>query len=460
MKQTKNQLKENEKGTSLSLWTDLYQLTTAAAYFVNRVNVRATFELYVRRLPPAGKYLIAAGLQQVVDYLRNLSFTHDDIEYLKHLPDFSNIPDEFFAYLKEMRFSGDVWALPEGTPFFEGEPVIRISAPIIEAQIVESYILSVTNYQITVASKAARIVEAAKGKKVVDFGFRRAPSPEAAHYATRAAYIAGVDATSNLEGGRRYDIPVISTIPYSFVLAFKTEKDALTQYAKAFPDGALVLIDAVNQEAASREVIACGEKLRGVKLSARNLLKLSRSVREILDGARQEETKIIASGDLDEKKIEKLVESSAPIDFFGVGANLVTPTDSTMAEGIYKLVEIEEKRKIRYPEKFLAGKETVPGKKQIIRKLDKNGRYAGDLIAKAGEIPRENEEVCLRKVMEEGKLVAPLPRLKDIRRYCLQEMIKLPPGVKKISGARTYPVKVSSKLKELCRRQEKEEGGP
>ena len=457
MKQAKKQPKAKAAGTSLSLWTDLYQLTTAAAYFVNRVNVRATFELYVMRLPPAGKYLIAAGLEQVVDYLKNLSFTRDDIEYLRNLPDFSGIPDEFFTYLKDLRFTGDVLAIPEGTPFFEGEPVLRISAPIIEAQIVESYILSVMNYQITVASKAARIVEAAKGKKVVDFGFRRAPSPEAAHYATRAAYIAGVDATSNLEGGRRYDIPVISTFPYSFVLAFKTEKDALVRYAKAFPHGALVLIDAVNQEAATREVIACGEKLRGVKISARDLLKLSRNVRKILDGAGQEETQIIASGNLNEEKIEKLVESSAPIDFFGVGTDLVTPTDSTMAEGIYKLVEIEEKRKVRYPEKFLPGKETIPGKKQIIRKLDKNGRYAGDFIAKAGELPRKNEEVYLRKVMEEGKLVEQLPRLKEIRRYCLQEMIKLPPGVKKISGARSYRVKVSSKLKELCRKQDKEE---
>ncbi len=448
MKKSKTQ----ESPPSLSLWTDLYQITTAAAYYINRINARASFELYVKELPPSRSFLIAAGLQQVVDYLRSFRFNRDDIEYLRNLPNFADMPDDFFAYLAEMRFTGDLWSIPEGTPFFAGEPILRVSAPIIEAQIVESYILSVVNYQVAVASKAARIVEAAAGRKVVDFGFRRAPTPEAAHLASRAAYIAGFDATSNLEGGRRYGIPMIGTVPYSFVLAFQSELDALRKYARAFPEGALVLIDSYNQEETTREVIACGEKLRGVRISSKALLELSRDVRGMLDGSGNQETEIIASGELNEEKIARLVEAKAPIDFFGVGADLVASKETSMVEGIYRLVEVEEKAGVRYPEKFFAGKETIPARKQILRKIDRNGRYKGDAIAKAGEMPGKGEVAYVRKVMEDGKLVESLPPLKDVRKYCMEEMMKVPPGIKKIDKPETYPVKISKKLLDLCER--------
>ena len=454
MKKTADKKTADKKssGTSHSLWTDLYQITTAAAYFINRVNVRASFELYIKTLPQSRTYLIAAGMEQVVDYLRNLRFTQDDVEYLRSLPNFASTPDDFFAFLGELRFTGDLWSIPEGTPFFAGEPILRVSAPIIEAQIVESYILSVVNYQVTVASKAARIVEAARGKKVIDFGFRRAPAPEAAHYASRAAYIAGFDATSNLEGGRRYGIPMIGTVPYSFVLAFQSEQDAMKQYARAFPEGALVLIDTVNQEEATREVIACGEKLRGVRISSGELLKLSKDVRAMLDGANHQSTEIIASGDLNEEKISSLVESDAPIDCFGVGADLVAAKETAVVEGIYRLVEVEEKSGVRYPEKFFAGKETIPARKQILRKVDRNGRYRGDAVARAGEVPAKNEVAYLRKVMEGGKLVAPLPPLGEIRKYCMEEIMKLPHETRRIAQPEPYPVKLSRQLLDLCAR--------
>ena len=448
MKKSKTQ----DVAPSLSLWTDLYQITTAAAYFINRINTRASFELYVKELPPTRSYLIAAGLQQVAEYLQNLQFNRADIEFLRNLPNFSDMPDDFFSYLSEMRFTGDLWSIPEGTPFFAGEPILRVSAPIIEAQIVESYILSVVNYQVAVASKAARIVEAAAGRKVVDFGFRRAPTPEAAHLASRAAYIAGFDATSNLEGGRRYGIPMIGTVPYSFVLAFQSEQDALRKYARAFPEGALVLIDSYNQEETTREVIACGEKLRGVRISSKALLELSRDVRGMLDGSGNQETEIIASGELNESKIATLVRSKAPIDFFGVGADLVSGNETAMVEGIYRLVEVEEKAGVRYPEKFFVGKETIPARKQILRKMDRSGRYKSDAIAKAGEMPGKGEVAYVRKVMEDGKLIDPLPSLKEIRKYCMEEIMKMPTGIRKIENPDAYPVKISRKLLDLCAR--------
>lgn len=446
MKQTK---KKKDK-TSLCLWTDLYQITTAAAYFINRVNVRASYELYIKGIPSSQNYLIAAGIEQVADYLLNFKFTSDDIKYLKNLPNLSSTPDEFFNYLAELRFSGDLWSIPEGTPFFSGEPILRVSAPVIEAQIVESFILSTINYQVTVASKAARIVEAAHGKKVIDFGFRRAPTPEAAHCATRAAYIAGFDATSNLEGGRRYGIPMIGTVPYSFVLAFKSEQEALKQYAKAFPEGTLVLIDTINQEEATREVIACGEKLRGVRISSRELGKLSKDVRSMLDSANHHQTEIIASGDLNEIKIDKLIKSEAPIDTFGVGADLVASRETPLVEGIYRLVEVEEKQGVRYPNKFYAGKETIPARKQILRKVDQQGKYCGDFIAKAGEVPADNEIAYIRKVIENGKLIAPLTPLKEIRKYCMDEIRKFPDPIRRIVKPKRYPIKISKKLLELC----------
>lgn len=432
--------------TSVSLWTDLYQLVLAAAYFTNNVNVNATFELYVQSLPKNRSYLIAAGLEQVVEYLKNLRFTTTDINYLKSIPYFSDIPDEFFGFLKEVRFTGELWAVPEGTPFFEREPIIRITAPIIEAQIVESYILSIVNYQVSVASKAARLVHSAGGSKVVDFGFRRAPGPEAAHYASRAAYIAGFEATSNLEGGRRYGIPMIETLPYSFVLPFESEREALKKYAKTFPDGALVLIDTLDPKEATRRVVACGEKFKGVRISTKNILPISREVREILNSAGGENTKIVASGELNEEKIERLVKAHAPVDYYGVGSELVLSKDSYLIEGVYKLVEIEDRKGVRYPAKFHAGKEVIPCKKQILRKIDKRGRYAGDLVVKAGEVPKEDEVVYLRKIMESGKVIDYLPSIKKVRNYCAEELSKIPDEVKRIKNPKVYPVKISPEL--------------
>jgi len=441
-KKTKNEF-------SLSLWTDLYQITSAAAFFINGVNPRVSFELYVPKLPRNRNYLIAVGLEHVVEYLSEFRFTDDDIEFLRSLPQFCSTPKEFFSYLKEMRFGGDLWALPEGTPFFPREPILRITAPLIEAQIVESYILNAINYPITVASKAARIVESANHINVIDFGFRRAPTPHAAHFASRAAFIAGFEATSNLEGARRYGIPAIGIIPYSFVLPFESEQEALKKYARAFPNGALVLIDTLKPAEATREVIACGEKLRGVRISSKELLKLSRNVREMLNSAGHQDTKIIASGELDEVKIHKLVQANAPIDYFGVGAGLVSPAESETVEGTYKLVEIEDNGRIRYPEKFLSGRKILPGKKQILRKVDDNGKYCGDCISKAGEVPQNNEIACIRKIMERGKLISPLPSIKEIRKYCLEEIRKLPEELRNISGRYTYPVRISPSLRKI-----------
>src|SRR5262247_2835942 len=310
------------------LATDLYQLTMAAAYHASGRRERASFELFTRKLPEGRSYLIVAGLEQALDYLRGLSFSDGEIEYLRGLPAFESVSAEFFDYLRDFRFTGEVWAMPEGTVAFAGEPLARVTAPLIEAQIVETYLLSTINFQTLIATKASRIVEAAEGRGIIEFGARRCHGFGAALYAARAAFIGGCVGTSNVEAGRLFELPVYGTAAHSFVMAFDSEREAFHAYHEVFPESTVLLLDTYDTLNAAHLATEFGPELRGVRLDSGDLAELSKRVRSILDEAGMRRTKIFASGDLNEFKIAELIAAGAPIDLFGVGTDLSTSRDA------------------------------------------------------------------------------------------------------------------------------------
>src|SRR5712692_9713257 len=326
----------------LGLTTDLYELTMAAAYFENGLRNRAIFELFIRKLPRHRSYLIVAGLEQALDYLSTLRFTADQIDYLREHPSFKNVSREFFDYLGEFRFTGDVWAMPEGTAAFAMEPLLRVSAPIIEAQVVETFLLSTVNFQTMIASKAARVVTAARGRSVVEFGTRRAHGTEAGLFAARAAYIGGCIGTSNVEAGHLFGIPTFGTLAHSFVMSFKEEDEAFRAFLKVFPETATILVDTYDTIAAMKRLASdFAPSIPAVRLDSGDLCELSKEVRGILDHAGMTNTKIFASGDLNEYKIADLISRGAQIDSFGVGTELATSHDAPSLGGVYKLAGLE-----------------------------------------------------------------------------------------------------------------------
>src|SRR5215470_2653697 len=295
---------------SIGLSTDLYELTMAAAYFEEGINERAVFELSVRHLPPPRRYLIVAGLEQAVEYLSALRFTGSDIDYLRRLPAFERVSGEFFDYLREMRFTGDVWAMPEGTAAFAVEPLLRVEAPIIEAQIIETYLLSVINFETLIATKAARMVTAAAGRGIVDFGTRRAHGAEAGLLAARAAFIGGCVGTSNVEAGSLFGIPVFGTVAHSFIMAFDDESSAFRAFLDVFPENATLLLDTYDTISSARMLTReFGHLVQSVRLDSGDLLELSKRVRRIFDQGGMKATRIIASGDLNEYKIQSLLDN-------------------------------------------------------------------------------------------------------------------------------------------------------
>lgn len=431
---------------SLALATDLYELTMAAAYFTCRVEARATFELFVRHLPAARRYLIAAGLEQALEYLEELRFTAEDIAYLRAHRSFRHIAPEFFDHLRDLRFTGEVWAIAEGTPVFQQEPLIRVTAPIIEAQLVETFLLATVNFQTMIASKAARVVQAAAGRDVVEFGSRRAHGSEAALYAGRAAYIGGCVGTSNVEAGLRFGIPTFGTMAHSFVMTFDDEIEAFERYAAAFPGSAALLIDTYDTVAAARKIVAAGLKPQMVRLDSGDLDRLSRAVRRVLDEGGLRQTRIFASGDLDEWRIAELVRAGAPVDAFGVGTRLSTSADEPSLGGVYKLVELESDHERRGKVKTSEGKATYPGRKQVWRRRGPRGDYTGDLIAASDEPGPDDAEPLLECVMRDGRRLGPSPSLSEVRERSLDLVAKLPAELKATDGAAKYPVEISTRL--------------
>ncbi len=437
------------------LLTDLYQLTMAAGYFeAGKANELATFELFFRHLPRYRNYVVAAGLAQAVDYLLNLKFTTGEIDYLRGLTQFRRAPAEFFDALRDLRFTGDLFAMAEGTPIFANEPFLTIRAPLMEAQIAETYLLASIGFQSLIATKASRIVEVAGGRAVVDFGTRRAHSPEAGVLAGRASYIGGCIGSSNTETGFRYGIPVFGTAAHSWVQAFETEKEAFARLQNLLGDATAYLIDTYDTLEGAHTAASLGKPLWGVRLDSGNLVELSREVRKILDDANLKDAKIMATSDLNEYKILEFAAAGAPIDAFGVGTDLATSTDSPNLGVVYKLVELDG----RFTAKFSEDKHTLPGAKQVFR-------FAGhDVIACSWEClgcgPGEPEaKALLRPVMLRGKLIEPLPTATAARQHAAEAVKRLPIAVRSLfDTGQEYRVEHSRELSALYEKVQDETG--
>src|SRR6202051_3220521 len=343
----------------------------AAGYFeAGKTNDCATFELSMRRLPHNRNFILAAGLAQAVDYLLNFRITAAEIAYLRKIPQFKYASGEFFEMLAGLRFTGDVFAIPEGTPVFAGEPFMTVRAPVIEAQIPETYLLAMIGFQSSIATKAARVVKAALGRDVVGFGTRRGHSPEAGVLAARAAYIGGCVGTSNAEAGFRYKVHVFGTAAHSWVMSFPSERAAFEQLQKLLGERTTYLIDTYDTIEGAKLAAALGRPLWGVRLDSGNLVELAPAVRKILDDAGLADAKIMATGDLNQYKIQELVAARAPIDVFGVGTELATSAEAPPLGVVYKLVELENAGDRRYTLKLSEDKHTLPGTKQVFRYAD------------------------------------------------------------------------------------------
>jgi nicotinate phosphoribosyltransferase len=430
------------------LLTDLYELTMAAGYLQTRFDARATFELFVRHLPPHRNYLVAAGLEQGLEFLEKVHFTSDEIAFLRRHPVFKNIRDEFFDYLATFRFTGDVWAVPEGTLAFAGEPLLRVDAPIIEGQIMETYLLATLSYQTMIASKAARVVTAAQPRAVVEFGARRAHGADASLVAARAAAIGGCVGTSNVLAGQLFGMETYGTQAHSWVMAHEEESEAFSHFLDAFPRDAILLLDTYDVRNAVKKIIAMGRKPGGVRIDSGDLAKDSRWIRRELDRVGWNDVRIFASGDLDEFKIAKLTKENAAIDAFGVGTALATPGDAPHLNLIYKLVEVERGGKVQEAAKFSQAKVTYPGRKQVFRYVSKNGEYDCDRIALENE-PANGGTPLLVEVMRAGRRFAPPESIAALRQRCTASIARLPERCRRIDRTAVYPVHYTKRLETM-----------
>jgi nicotinate phosphoribosyltransferase len=424
------------------LLTDLYELTMAAGYFeTGKATERATFELSVRRLPKNRNFVIAAGLPQAIDYLLNLRFDAEEIEYLRGLQHFHNASPAFFEYLRDFRFTGDVWAVCEGTPIFAGEPILTIRAPLIEAQIPETYLLSALTFQTLVATKAARMTEVAGGRDVIEFGTRRAHTPEAGVLGARAAYIGGCSATSNTLAGLRYNVPVAGTAAHSWVMSFASETESFRKMQELMGPKSVHLVDTYDAVEGTRKAISVGQPFWGIRIDSGDVFELSLKTRAMLDDAGFRDAKIMVSGDLDEYKIRDLVARSAPINAFGVGTELATSGDAPSMGAIYKMVEIGD----RYTAKRSAGKTSWPGSKQIFRFQDH------DLVACSSECVGE-AEALQQPIVLGGQLIQALPDVREARRRAAESIAKLPAKTRELELNDEYHVDFSAQLIALAKR--------
>ncbi|HLH04601.1 MAG TPA: nicotinate phosphoribosyltransferase [Bryobacteraceae bacterium] len=428
-----------------ALQTDFYELTMAAGYFAaQRQHDVATFELSVRRLPEQRNFLIAAGLAQAVEYLQNLRFQTDEIDYLRALPQFRLAPAGFFDYLRDFRFTGDLFAIPEGTPFFPNEPVATIRAPLIEAQLVETYLLSTFAFQSSIATKAARCTLAAEGRAIVEFGSRRAHGPEAGVLAARAAYIGGCIGTSNTEAGKLFGVPLFGTAAHSWTMAFGDEREAFQCLQKLLGENTVFLLDTYDTHNAARLATELGGPIWGVRLDSGDLVQLSREVRSILDAGGLSSAKIFASNDLDEYRLAEIVGAKAPIDAFGVGTALATSFDAPSLSAVYKLVELKREDRVLYTAKFSGEKSTLPGAKQIYRFEDR------DLLALQTECSSDfGSSPLVRPVLIAGQLVEALPPIEQSRARALEKVAQLPKNLLALDRRAEHPVDISAKLRDL-----------
>ena len=439
------------KQENLSLFTDYYELTMCASYFDNQNFEPATFDLFIRRLPENRSYFLFVGLEEALQYLQSIKFTEEQLEYLKK----QGFSRDFIEYLRNFKFTGDVWAVPEGSIAFPNEPLMRVTAPIIEAQLVETFLLNTINLQTMIATKASRVVHAAKGKSVIEFGLRREPGIDAGMKVARSSYIAGCKGTSNVLAGMAYGIPIFGTMAHSFIMSYPREIDAFRAFAKTFPNRSTLLIDTYDDMAGAekavivaKELEAKGFKLGSVRLDSGDLAQISKKVRAVLDANNLEYVKIFASGDLDEFKITKLFNDGAKIDAFGVGTKMGTSADRPYLDVIYKLCETLRPDNVFSPiMKLSKGKITLPGRKQVYRFKDKDGVFIKDIVTLVDE--NIEAEGLLVNVMKNGQLFYDLPSLDQIRATALENITKLPEEYKTLTNAPTYPVEISQKLQNL-----------
>ena len=421
--------------------TDLYQLTMMAGYAAAGIDQsHATFELFVRKLPANRSYMIFAGLEQAIGTLLDLRFTEEQVEAIRRWPVFEGIDPSWFDSLLNFRFTGDVWSVPEGSVVFANEPLLRVSASLAQGQLVETILLASLGYPTLVASKASRIVEAAQGRAVVDFGARRGHGPHAGFLNARAAYIAGFAGTSHVEAAIRLGIPAVGTMAHAWVQSFGDEVVAFETFARLFPKATTLLVDTYDTDQGVRNAASVEPPIQAIRIDSGDLIAASKSARKILDSLDRAGVKILVSNDLDEEKIANLLQGGAPIDAFGVGTELITSRDAPAISMVYKLVELDGAGRI----KKSAGKKSYPMAKQVFRILDDEGKFAYDEITRAGEHP--DRDGLLIPILRSGMLVEPLPDLSTIRDYCRGQLRGLPGRFHQLEADTSYPLRYSEAL--------------
>ncbi len=436
-----------------ALFTDLYQLTMAQAYLDSGTTGQATFSLYFRRFPPSRGYYVFSGLESAIEYLEGLSFSDDDIAAVQRVGDFSY---EFLEFLKGIHFTGNVRAMDEGQVFFPHEPVMEVTGPIIECQLLETALVNIVNLESMLTTKAARAVEAARGRQVVDFGARRTHGTEAALKLARSSYIAGFAGTSNVAAAAQFGIPAFGTMAHSFVTAFDSELEAFRAYARSFPDSSTLLVDTYdtvagvnNAVVVAQELRSEGHELRGVRLDSGDLDALSREARSLLDDAGLEGVAVFASGGLDEYAIDKLVSLGAPIDGFGVGTRVGTSADAPYTDFVYKLVEYDGRPVM----KLSADKATLPGAKQVSRLVGEGGTMERDLIHGDSELALSPDyRGLLNPVIRDGRRLHEPPSISEVRSFHGDRVREIPAGLRGLEPEGSYTVDVSDEIRVMARR--------
>ncbi|HET8666851.1 MAG TPA: nicotinate phosphoribosyltransferase [Terriglobales bacterium] len=407
------------------------------------------FEFFVRKLPTRRGFLVAAGLEQALGFLENFHFSAEELDWLDRTGRFGR---DLLVHLESFRFTGEVHAMPEGTVFFANEPIVRVTAPLPQAQLAETRLINILHFQSLIASKAARMILAAPGKLLVDFGLRRAHGAEAGLLAARASYIAGFAGTATMLAEKLYGIPTFGTMAHSFIQAHDHESEAFEEFAKSRPQNLTILIDTYDSEAAAKKVVALaprleadGIKIQGVRLDSGDLTALSKSVRRILDQGGLNDVRILASGGLDEDNIGEMLRAGAPIDAFGVGTSLTTSSDVAALDCAYKLQEYAGLPR----RKHSSGKATWPGRKQVWRQYDSDGRMVSDVISV--ETDRQPGQPLIEMVMQGGRRLRPSPQLSEIRDRAARSLKQLPEPLRRLETGFSYPVKIAEALIELSK---------
>ncbi len=431
------------------LLTDLYELNMIQAYLDRAEDKEAVFEFFVRRLPPRRGFLLAAGLEDALDYLETLKFSAAEIDWLRSTGRFR---DNLLDYLKVFRFTGNVHAIPEGSVCFPNEPLIRITAPLPQAQLVESRLINILHFQTLIASKAARMVLAAPGKILSDFGLRTAHGAEAGLYSARASYLAGFAGAANVLAGERYGVPIVGTMAHSFVQVHDDEMTAFENFARARPQGVILLIDTYDTEQGARKVVelaprlaADGIAIRGVRINSGDLTAMARKVRAILDDGGLKDVIILVSGGINEDVLQDMMKEKAPIDGFGIGVNLAASVDVPALDCAYKLQDYAGTPKRKLSE----GKATWPGRKQAWRAYDADGRMRGDILSL--ESDKQPGEPLIVPVMRAGKRIATAPTLAQIRARATADLARLPGPLTRLEQGFDYPVNVADALAALAK---------